>query len=470
MSSEPACPNDDTLVRFLAGRTPEDERDRIGRHVDSCSVCAHILAMPKSAARTRSALARAGGPLGTSLERGDVLAERYRIVQLLGAGGMGEVYEAVDLVLNERVALKTVRATIADDLRAVERLKAEVQLARKVTHPNVCRMFDFGVHRADSSSHDRFPFLTMELLRGTTLARLLLEQGPPAPAQMADIASQIAAGLAAAHAVGVIHKDLKSDNVVLTPSGTGSWRAAVTDFGLAAAHDLVDTVDPARHFSGTPGYVAPERLAGAAATTASDVYALGVVIDDLLSGSLPSRRSTEPVLARGLEALGALARRCRSPRPSVRPAVGEILADLKRLAEAAQRVRSWRARGPMLAAGLAAVISFAVIAAMRGRPAQPPAAVAAPALPATPRATPTPATVTVVPAPPPVVASGAARPAVPHPARHRRAPSSVPAAAERAPAETSRGNAVNEPIRTLAPSRGAKQKDDAPIDIFSHAH
>src|SRR5262245_36095884 len=194
MGGDPACPSEDALVKFLTGRAPDDERDRIGRHVDFCSACAQILALPESAPRTRGAPGRAGAPLGTSLERGDVLAERYRIVQLLGAGGMGEVYEAFDLVLNVRVALKTVRATIADDKRAIERLKSEVQLARKVTHPSVCRIFDFGVHRAAGSHGDAFPFLTMELLRGTTLARLLVEKGAPAPAAVMSIARQVAEG------------------------------------------------------------------------------------------------------------------------------------------------------------------------------------------------------------------------------------------------------------------------------------
>src|SRR5215831_14677539 len=176
MSGEVVCPGDETLVRFLTGHTPEVERERIARHVDVCSACALVLALPASAGRELPRSRASGSLLGTSLRAGIVLAGRYRIVQPLGAGGMGEVYEAFDLSLNEPVALKTVRATIADNPRAVELLKSEVQLARRVTHPNVCRIFDFGVD-ATESAREPTPFLTMELLRGTTLARAIQKRG-----------------------------------------------------------------------------------------------------------------------------------------------------------------------------------------------------------------------------------------------------------------------------------------------------
>src|SRR5262245_36954948 len=128
MRVEAGCPEDDTLVRFLAGRIGEAEREHIAGHVDACSACAFFLTLPKSETRTASDGERQTAVPRGSLSKGAVLADRYRILRPIGTGGMGEVYEAFDLTLNEPLALKTVRAAIADDPRAVELLKSEVQL------------------------------------------------------------------------------------------------------------------------------------------------------------------------------------------------------------------------------------------------------------------------------------------------------------------------------------------------------
>jgi len=159
---------------------------------------------------------------------GDMIAQRYRVARFIARGGMGEVYEADDLELRERVALKTVRPEVAGDTLAVERFKREIQLARKVTHPNVCRIFDASHHRPDGDASSGVIFLTMELLVGETLAERLRRKGPLQPAEALPIARQVADALHAAHQAGIVHRDLKPGNVMLV-EGRGSLRAVVTD-------------------------------------------------------------------------------------------------------------------------------------------------------------------------------------------------------------------------------------------------
>lgn len=276
-----------------------------------------------------------------------LVAGRYRIVRFLARGGMGEVYEAEDLELRERIALKTLRTLFGADgsseSRAIDRFKREVQLARKVTHPNVCRIFDLGV---DGTGDARVVFLTMELIGGESLSDRL-ERGPFDAAEARRLLAQMAEALAAAHAAGVIHRDFKSSNVMLLPSPAGT-RAMVTDFGLArpseraepdgepgdraGAGDAALSQDNA--LVGSPKYMAPEQVEGLAITPAADVYALGIVAFEMVTGRVPflgenplqtalkrlteappSVRSLEPELAPSWDA--ALAR-CLSRDPAAR--------------------------------------------------------------------------------------------------------------------------------------------------------
>jgi tetratricopeptide (TPR) repeat protein/tRNA A-37 threonylcarbamoyl transferase component Bud32 len=217
-----------------------------------------------------------------------MLAGRYRVVRFLAQGGMGEVYEVEDQELRERVALKTVRPEVAVDLLAVERFRREIQLARKVTHPNVCRIFDVFYHRPDSAA--AAVFLTMELLDGESLAARLRRAGPLPPAEALNVASQICRGLDAAHQAEVIHRDLKPANVLLVPTRSG-LRAVVTDFGLArlaGGHDPTSpTLTMAGGLVGTPAYLAPEQLDGGEISTAVDIYALGIVLYEIATGTVP---------------------------------------------------------------------------------------------------------------------------------------------------------------------------------------
>ena len=237
---------------------------------------------------------------GSSVFRtGDIVAFRFRIVRYLAKGGMGELYEAEDLELHERVALKTILPHIANDERSIVRFKREVHLARQVTHPNVCRIYDVFRHkdggvRADRPS-DEVVFLAMELLHGETLADKLRQDGPLPTLVILPLVRQMAAGLTAAHRVGVVHRDFKSQNVMLVePSRTEEeLRVVVTDFGLAwrSRHEESTSLSLAmsaeNEITGTPAYMAPEQVEGGPVTPATDVYALGIVLYEMLTGAFP---------------------------------------------------------------------------------------------------------------------------------------------------------------------------------------
>jgi len=201
---------------------------------------------------------------------GAMLGSRYRIVGLLGSGGMGEVYRADDLELGQSVALKFLPAELAGDAAALQRLRAEVRTARQVAHPNVCRVYDI-------SEIDGHVFLTMEYVDGGDLAQVLRRMGRPGREKAQEIARQICLGLAAAHENGILHRDLKPANIMLD----GRGRVRITDFGLAGlAADLADT----REVAGTPAYMAPEQLQSGQVSQRSDIYSLGLLLYEIFTG------------------------------------------------------------------------------------------------------------------------------------------------------------------------------------------
>src|SRR5262245_52517311 len=218
---------------------------------------------------------------------GEIVGGRFRIVRLLGQGGMGEVYEAEDLELRDgHVALKTVRPVLAANDAAVERLTSELQNARRISHPNVCRVHDLFRHQ--TASGDRLVFLTMELLTGQTLADRLLG-GKLTTKEALPLLKQMAAALDAAHSKKVAHGDFKPSNVMLVPDFPPE-RVVVTDFGLSKVMPsgsvlLSQTLDGGRW--GTPAYMAPEQFFGERATTATDIYSLGVVCYEMVTGCRP---------------------------------------------------------------------------------------------------------------------------------------------------------------------------------------
>ena len=182
------------------------------------------------------------------------MASRYRIIALLGKGGMGEVYRADDLTLGQAVALKFLPDDAARDEALLERFRNEVRMARRVSHPNVCRVYDVG-------EVDGQTFFTMEYVDGEDLASLLRRIGRLPPDKALEIARQLCAGLAAAHTKGVLHRDLKPANIMLD----GRGQVVITDFGLAG---VADNIRGPEVRSGTPAYMAPEQLAGKEVTHA----------------------------------------------------------------------------------------------------------------------------------------------------------------------------------------------------------
>jgi len=232
---------------------------------------------------------------------GTLLAQRYRVVSLLGHGGMGEVYRANDLLLGQTVALKFLPAQWTSDEATLARFRNEVRIARQVSHPNVCRVYDIG--EAEGST-----YLSMEYVDGEDLASLLRRIGRLPQDKALEIARQLCAGLAAAHDKGVLHRDLKPGNIML--DGQGQLR--ITDFGLAGVAGEVMDIR-----SGTPAYMAPEQRSGREVTGRSDIYALGLVLHEVFTGKLPSADLSHPDLAPEVD---RVIRRCLAEDPAKRPA------------------------------------------------------------------------------------------------------------------------------------------------------
>jgi serine/threonine-protein kinase len=234
-----------------------------GARVDSSAAATQTVAAIESHLHT-------GALDGAQFAPGTLLNGRYRIVGLIGRGGMGEVYRADDLTLSQPVALKFLPKRVAYRPEQLERFRGEVRLARQISHPNVCRVHDI----AEAAGQ---VFLSMEYIDGEDLASLLRRIGHLPQNKALDIARQLCAGLAAAHARKVLHRDLKPANVLIDSRG----QAHLADFGLA---DFVGRRRGIAEVAGTPGYMAPEQLDGRDLTTRTDLYALGLVMYEMFTG------------------------------------------------------------------------------------------------------------------------------------------------------------------------------------------
>jgi len=274
----------------------------------------------------------------TGISPGALLGARFEILSVLGAGGMGIVYKARDRELDDLVALKMLQRDLWGDRTQLDRLKSELKLARKITHPNVLRTYDFG-------EIGGVPYISMEYVRGVTL-RYMLDQTRRLPYSAGlRLAKQLCAGLAAAHSVGVLHRDIKPENLILESTGN----AKLMDFGIARPIDRIAPGQTQAGFVvGTPQYLAPEILQGREADFRSDIYSCGIVLYELFAGTLPFdaptameilvkhlREEPEPPSARWTEippALEAAILRCLKKDPDQRyRAVAELLRDLEGL-------------------------------------------------------------------------------------------------------------------------------------------
>ncbi|HEY6230838.1 MAG TPA: protein kinase, partial [Pyrinomonadaceae bacterium] len=287
-------------------------------------------AKPASPAQAPSPSAKSDRRSFTSLDSiddarfvpGTILAERYRIVGLLGKGGMGEVYRADDLKLAQPVALKFLPDHLLSDAGALARFHREVRVARQVSHKNVCRVYDIG-------EIDGRHFLSMEFIRGEELSSLLRRIGRLPQDKALQLARQICAGLAAAHDIGIIHRDLKPANIMID----GDGNARVLDFGLGG---LAEEFGEEEIRAGTPAYMSPEQIEGKEQTVRSDLYSLGLVLYELFTGKrafeaptlnelIKLRRSetmptTPTSIVKGLDPMiEKVIDRCLQKNPELRP-------------------------------------------------------------------------------------------------------------------------------------------------------
>jgi serine/threonine protein kinase len=424
------CPTENELLARVAGTLPADRVALVDAHIDQCSNCRMVLA---EAARGADGLGLRPIAFAT-FATNESIAGRYVIQRRLAAGGMGEVYEARDTWLDELVAIKTVVPTIADNELALARLKAEMRLARRVTHKNVCRVYDLGFHRR---GREQIAFLTMELVRGTTLRRRFEKQGAFDPNTLIPILEQIVGALGHAHAEGIVHRDLKPDNVMLVENDDGvPDRVVVMDFGLARMALVADTqpLTPNSHtVLGTLDYMSPEQVQGKHAGPASDIYSLGIMLFELLTGRLPFEG--ESPLARALlrvtqrppaledalpgvdPAWSECITRCLEPEPKDRfDSIAEVGDALPRGPDRDRRPRSTRMTRPLVLAA----VGIGVAAALARTPDRPTSDEQAKTLTPTGAASFTMGTTTeaparvpspvMLPAPPPLVASTAPAP------------------------------------------------------------
>ena len=259
---------------------------------------------------------------------------RYHFDRWIAAGGMGEVWQATDTLLEREVAVKVLRRELAEDPVLRARFAAEARHAGALQHPHVASVLDYG--EITGAGPTPLPFLVMELVDGQPLSALLAEGNPLDPRTAADLIAQAAEGIEAAHAIGIVHRDVKPGNLLVTADG----QVKVTDFGVARAADTA-SLTMTGHLIGTPHYISPEQAEGASATPVSDVYSLGIVLYETLTGRKPFAGDTPVVTA---------VMHIREPLPPFPDSVPVQLQRITQVATAKDPSARFRSAGAMAAA------------------------------------------------------------------------------------------------------------------------
>jgi len=261
------------------------------------------------------------------LKTGTTFASRYEVIEELGKGGMGRVYKALDKEINEEVAIKLLKPEIASDETTVERFRNELKFARKISHKNVCRMYHIA-------KEEGTPYITMEYVPGEDLKSLVKRKGKLADEEAISIAKQVCKGLVEAHRLGVVHRDLKPQNIMIDKEGD----AKIMDFGIARSVEAPG-VTVTGMMIGTPDYISPEQAEGEEADQRSDIYALGVILYEMVTGSVPFKGDTALSVA-----LKHKAQLPRDPR-KLNPKISEDLSRLILICMEKDREKRYQSAG-----------------------------------------------------------------------------------------------------------------------------